>query len=96
MRRSRGAMIGRCSGCHQRADRGMNPLPSPFTDESYEELAGWLERRLTGIVDIAGGEEKKHRRWSPKITPAVRAIHAYWIPHRIQTHRAICGDPRET
>ena len=57
--------------------------------ELFGSKAGWRELE-------AGGEEKMHRRWSPKITPAVRAIHAYWIPHRIQTHRAICGDPRET
>jgi uncharacterized protein len=30
----------------------------------------------------AGGAEVMHRKWSPKITPAVRAIHAYWLPKR--------------
>jgi len=34
-----------------------------------------------------------HRRFSPKITPAVRAIHAYWIPHRIAQERQHRGDP---
>ncbi|MGC1389054.1 MAG: UPF0149 family protein [Steroidobacteraceae bacterium] len=30
----------------------MNPLASPFTDEDFEELAAWLERRRAGITDI--------------------------------------------
>jgi uncharacterized protein len=52
----------------------------------FGSKAGWRELE-------AGGEEKMHRRWAPKITPAVRAIHAYWIPHRILRYRKLRGDP---
>jgi uncharacterized protein len=54
--------------------------------ELFGSKAGWRE------LDAAGAE-KMHRRWSPKITPAVRAIHTYWIPHRIVKHREFSGDP---
>jgi len=37
--------------------------------------AGWNELE-------AGGEERMHRIWSRKIAPAVRQIHAFWVPHR--------------
>jgi uncharacterized protein len=30
----------------------MSGLPSPFTDDEFEELAVWLERRRAGITDI--------------------------------------------
>ena len=30
----------------------MSQPPSPFTDDQFEELAAWLERRSKGIVDI--------------------------------------------
>jgi len=30
----------------------------------------------------AGGEVKMHATWSPRIAPAVRDIHAFWIPLR--------------
>ncbi|MGO9632560.1 MAG: UPF0149 family protein [Steroidobacteraceae bacterium] len=53
--------------------------------ELFGSLAGWREL-------AAGGEEKMHRRWSPKITPAVRSIHAYWVPHRIAQERQLRGD----
>jgi uncharacterized protein len=52
--------------------------------ELFGSKAGWRELK-------AGGNEKMHRRWSPKITPAVRAIHAYWIPHRIAQERQFRG-----
>ena len=37
--------------------------------------AGWKELQ-------AGGHTAMHKKWSPKITPAVRAIHQYWVPYR--------------
>jgi uncharacterized protein len=37
----------------------------------------------------AGGAAAMHRKWSPKITPAVRAIHAYWLPKRYADHQAL-------
>ncbi len=54
--------------------------------ELFGSKAGWRELK-------AGGDEKMHRRWSPKIAPAVRSIHAYWIPHRIAQYRQQHGDP---
>ena len=33
-----------------------------------------------------------HRRGSPKVAPAVKAIHAYWIAHRIVQHRERLGE----
>src|ERR1022692_2995557 len=52
--------------------------------ELFGSKAGWRELK-------AGGDEAMHRRWSPKIAPAVRAIHAYWIPHRIALHHKMMG-----
>lgn len=43
--------------------------------------AGWRELE-------AGGEVKMHRIWSTKITPAVREIHRFWIPHRRAMYEA--------
>lgn len=37
----------------------------------------------------AGGAAAMHKKWSPKITPAVRAIHAYWLPKRRADYEAI-------
>lgn len=70
--------------------RGWDPLRRERPDllrpiELFGSPAGWKE------CEIAG-EEKMHRRWSPKIAPAVRAIHAYWIPHRIVQHREALGE----
>jgi uncharacterized protein len=31
-----------------------------------------------------GGADKMHALWSPRITPAVRDIYAFWLPHRRQ------------
>ena len=53
--------------------------------ELFGSPAGWKECE-------AGGEEKMHRRWSPKVTPAIKAIHAYWIPHRIAQYRQLQGE----
>jgi len=41
--------------------------------------AGWRELE-------SGGEAPMHATWSPRIAPAVRDIHAYWLPHRIALH----------
>jgi uncharacterized protein len=30
-----------------------------------------------------------HAKWSRKITPAVRAIHAYWLPKRHADYEAV-------
>lgn len=70
--------------------RGWKPLKRERPEllkpiELFGSPAGWKECE-------AGGDEKMHRRWSPKITPAVRAIHAYWIPHRIVQHREALGE----
>jgi uncharacterized protein len=54
--------------------------------ELFGSKAGWKELE-------AGGDEKMHRRWSPKITPTVRAIHAYWVPHRMAQYRQLRGEP---
>jgi uncharacterized protein len=43
--------------------------------ELFGTRAGW--RKLE-----AGGEEVMHAIWSVRIAPAVRAIHAYWLPYR--------------
>jgi len=53
--------------------------------ELFGSPAGWKECE-------AGGEEKMHRRWSPRVTPAIKAIHAYWIPHRIAQYRQQQGE----
>ena len=46
--------------------------------------AGWKELE-------AGGHAAMHKKWSPKIAPAVRAIHQFWIPYRVAQHRAASG-----
>jgi uncharacterized protein len=43
--------------------------------ELFGTRAGW--RKLE-----AGGEAAMHATWSVRIAPAVRAIHAYWLPYR--------------
>jgi uncharacterized protein len=53
--------------------------------ELFGSRAGWSELE-------AGGDEKMHRHWSPKVTPSVRAIHAYWIPHRIAEQHRMRGE----
>jgi uncharacterized protein len=70
--------------------RGWKPLKRERPEllkpiELFGSPAGWRECE-------AGVDEKMHRRWSPKVTPAVRAIHAYWIPHRIVQHREALGE----
>ena len=70
--------------------RGWNPLKRERPEllkpiELFGSPAGWKECEV-------GGDEKMHRRWSPKVAPAVRAIHAYWIPHRIVQHRVALGE----
>jgi hypothetical protein len=46
--------------------------------------AGWKE------LD-AGSAEVMHKKWSPKIEPAVRAIHQFWLPYRTERHRELIG-----
>jgi uncharacterized protein len=43
--------------------------------ELFGTRAGW--RKLE-----AGGEVTMHATWSVRIAPAVRAIHAHWLPYR--------------
>jgi uncharacterized protein len=43
--------------------------------ELFGTRAGW--RKVE-----AGGEAEMHATWSVRIAPAVRAIHAYWLPYR--------------
>jgi len=50
---------------------------------------GW--RRLE-----AGGEEKMHGTWSRKIAPAIRRIHAFWVPHRRAMHEIQMQRARKT
>jgi uncharacterized protein len=52
--------------------------------ELFGTRAGW--RKLE-----AGGEETMHATWSVRIAPAVRAIHAYWLPYR-RAALALPGD----
>lgn len=33
----------------------------------------------------AGGADRMHALWSPRIASAVREIHAFWLPHRRRT-----------
>jgi uncharacterized protein len=53
--------------------------------ELFGSRAGWKELE-------AGGDEKMHRRWSPKIAPAVRAIYRYWLPFREAQYLATTGE----
>ncbi len=53
--------------------------------ELFGSRAGWQE------CD-AGGELAMHAKWSPRVAPSVRNIHAFWLPHRhkvltSRTHR---------
>jgi uncharacterized protein len=69
--------------------KGWEPLKRERPDllrpiELFGSRAGWVECE-------AGGEEKMHRLWSPKVTPAIKAIHAYWIPHRLAQVRRQAG-----
>ena len=46
--------------------------------------AGWREMK-------AAGDTLMHTKWSQKITPAVRAIYQYWLPHREARHAQEAG-----
>jgi uncharacterized protein len=50
--------------------------------ELFGTTAGFRELDASGAVAM-------HRKWSPKITPAVRAIHAYWMPKRRADFEAV-------
>lgn len=43
--------------------------------ELFGSPRGWKEISAGDGVAI-------HKKWSPKITPSVRAIHQYWVPYR--------------
>jgi uncharacterized protein len=46
--------------------------------ELFGTPAGWRELKK-------GGEATLHATWSRRIAPAVRDIHAFWLPHRQRT-----------
>ena len=50
----------------------------------FGSTAGWKELK-------SGGEVAMHKRWSPKVAPAVRAIHQFWMPYRMAEHAAVGG-----
>ena len=43
--------------------------------ELFGTRAGWRELK-------AAGDAAMHATWSPRIAPAVREIHGFWLPHR--------------
>jgi uncharacterized protein len=53
--------------------------------ELFGSHAGWKEL-------VAGGGAEMHKRWSPKIAPAVREIYRYWLPYRQQQYLAASGE----
>jgi hypothetical protein len=53
---------------HERPD-----LVKPI--ELFGTRAGWEELKTGGAI-------KMHKTWSPRVAPAVRDIHAFWLPHR--------------
>ncbi len=48
----------------------------------FGSAAGWKELKT-------GGEVAMHKRWSPDVAPAVRAIHQFWMPFRMAEHAAV-------
>ena len=57
--------------------------------ELFATPEGWAE------LDAADDEEAMHVEWSNKIAPTVRAIHAYWLPHReLAAHTLTSSHPR--
>jgi len=59
---------------------GWKPLQRERPDllrpiELFGTRAGWREL-------AAGGEAELHAIWSVRVAPAVRDIHAYWLPYR--------------
>ena len=69
---------------------GWKPLKRERPDlllpiELFGSPAGWRELE-------AGGHATLHKKWSPKIAPAVRAIHQFWVPFRAAQHRDLIGD----
>lgn len=59
-------------------------LLKPFN--MFATRAGWAELE-------SGDVEKLHRKWSKRIAPAIREIHAFWLPHR---HAEMRSDTPET
>jgi uncharacterized protein len=54
--------------------------------ELFGSPAGWKE------LAADGDPAQMHKRWSPKITPAVREIHRYWLAGREAKYRAESGE----
>jgi uncharacterized protein len=52
--------------------------------ELFGSRAGWRELEI-------GGAAAMHKKWSPKVARSVRAIHQYWLPHRLAKLRAPSG-----
>ena len=50
----------------------------------YQRPKIWVERHVRGQYSCPSCREGVaiHKKWSPKITPSVRAIHQYWVPYR--------------
>jgi uncharacterized protein len=73
-----------------RLDRdGWKPLVNERPDllkplQLFGTPSGWRELE-------AGGEVKMHALWSPRIAPAVREIHRYWLPHRALSAAPVPG-----
>jgi uncharacterized protein len=49
--------------------------------ELFGTRAGWSKLE-------AGGKAEMHATWSPRIAPAVRDIHDFWLPHRREASAA--------
>jgi uncharacterized protein len=45
--------------------------------ELFGTRAGWQECKANGAAEM-------HAEWSPRIAPAVRDIHAFWLPWRLK------------
>jgi uncharacterized protein len=81
-----------CTGFHKgmRLDSsGWKPLKRERPDllkpvELFGTRAGWRELK-------AGGEVAMHTTWAPRVAPAVREIHAFWLPHRRRAHSSDAG-----
>lgn len=66
--------------------KGWSPLKRAHPEwlrpmQLFGTNGGRMERDL-------GDERALHAEWSPRIAPAVRAIHTYWLPQREATRNA--------
>ena len=54
-----------------------------FTEQDFQALDAWLQRRRTGWRELsAGGEVRMHTKWSVQVAPAVRRVYAFWLPRQ--------------